>query len=575
MFKTFLIEGLIKLPPKIVAEANRFFLEKLLAYLSYHGDKQGDELDQEFFAAMLKRFGTKYSLTQPTKAEAAKVGKSKVAQTMLKLEVPESYVASLKRIHKGRFHKQTFELKYIIVFAGKHQLLDGDESGAFIEDPPTMLLDIKNLGLTHEDVSQQAYIGAVKEVERRIEYALTTLEHELTHAVQFMILQQLHPMQVSGSGHRDASDKGSFSEVYYTSQREFDPQLKSALKDFEHLARRKGAKTKASKLELLRKYTWDDTPKANVPNVADERKPDRSPFFQSLKRVDQPRWKKALKLFTTRALTEALGNIELTELENVPDIDLLKEMVRSGARLTWKGFPLRDIWTLILTKHGTMTSMKTADYHVGSKSLSFVIGHYYVQDGDQREDFYTYNFGPANQGSWPAKYTMVEGRRTIPHEAHNMIDVRSFIRNQLEPVDEAVSKRIELTDLKGPVDELLIRDLINEEGYSVTFKGKQLHDVQKAMRDAVTMKTSRSFQRCVLFFYDTVEKEIYGRFWLPVGSSETFTDKNAVNVKTTNGTVGARVVDADVEGLMKNRRHELIDLNIVILGAIRILRDPP
>jgi len=303
-FKPFLAEGLIKLPPKIVAEATKFLLEKLLAYLSSY--EEGDKLDREVYATNLKRFAAKHDLSKPSRAEVEKAGRSKLAQTVLKLEIPESYVSSIKRLHKGEIHKASFAIKYVIVFSGKHELLNPDESGAFIEKPPTLLLNINALNLAREDVAQQVYVGAFKEIERRIEYAVTTLEHELTHAVQFMVLKQLHPEQVSSSGTHGASDKGSFDEIYYTSQLEFDPQLKSSLKDFEHLVRRKGAKTKEAKRELLHKFTWSDTAKADIPDVGEKVVSGRSPFFQSLKRVDHAKWKKALKLFSTKVNIEEL-----------------------------------------------------------------------------------------------------------------------------------------------------------------------------------------------------------------------------------------------------------------------------
>jgi len=287
-------------------------------------------------------------------------------------------------------------LKYIIVLSGSHELLDGNESGAFVEQPPTMLLDLKNLGLSKQDLMSLLQMGRIAELDRRIEYAISTLEHELTHGVQFLMLQQLHPSQVSGSGSKGAraSDKVTFDEVYYTSQKEFDPQLKSALKSFENIVRRKGAKTRATKQALLRKFTWDDIPKPNVPEVDLHPHPDRSPFFQSLKRVDPIKWKKALKLFTVRALTESVTpvhdqhRIELFNLDGPIDEEVFLDMMHDGYFMTFGGNNLYTVRGIMQVDAASKN--KLLDFCYDTNNHRILAKFEYHRRGDEGAEPYFY-----------------------------------------------------------------------------------------------------------------------------------------------------------------------------------------
>lgn len=339
MFKAYITEGMIKLPASVKHEVERFFLERALTYLAWHASEAAEDGgDHAIIKASLKQLAQHFRMQMPTPDK--RVGQSKLAQTVIKLtDVPASYAERVAQVKgpEARAALDKLSFKLIVSFDGKHKLLGG-EAGVFYERPPTMLISLPGSGLKASTVANWILVGKHVEVARHLEQALGTIEHELTHGIQFMVLQQLHPKQADVEGHANAKASAAteFDDVYHSSQLEFDPQVKSAIRAFKLQARREGAASKQERRDLIDRFTWADTAVDNLPEPSHV-PTSRSAFFSSLKRVDMKQWRKAVKLLSGAVLLEnEIGAIELTELKpDSFDPELLKHLLKLKRPVTY------------------------------------------------------------------------------------------------------------------------------------------------------------------------------------------------------------------------------------------------
>ena len=122
--------------------------------------------------------------------------------------------------------------------------------------------------------------------------------HELQHATQDVVLRKRHPDQMKMPNEDDST------EDYYASDIEFHPQVTTAVSDFKRMIqgmKREGRELSKKQLNQIFRYFVGAS--EQMPNGFLKYKPMfNSPFFRSLKRTDDQKWKKAVKEFST-ALT--------------------------------------------------------------------------------------------------------------------------------------------------------------------------------------------------------------------------------------------------------------------------------
>lgn len=121
-----------------------------------------------------------------------------------------------------------------------------------------------------------------------IDNAMGTVEHELTHYVQYFYLAHRDKRQVQ-------STRGTNSDAvdYNTSNIEFDPKIKSAITDFSTEIQTMVYPTPHRVSEKIRQYVCADG------FDAARQKFYQNEFFWMLRKTDVARWKKAIRIFTT------------------------------------------------------------------------------------------------------------------------------------------------------------------------------------------------------------------------------------------------------------------------------------
>jgi hypothetical protein len=122
-----------------------------------------------------------------------------------------------------------------------------------------------------------------------IDNAMGTVEHELTHYVQYFYFAHRDRRQVQSTSGRDVPD----ALGYNTSNIEFDPKIKSAITDFATEVSKMVSPTPRRISEKIREFV-----------AADGFDPARRRFYQNeffwaLRKTDEARWKKAIRIFTT------------------------------------------------------------------------------------------------------------------------------------------------------------------------------------------------------------------------------------------------------------------------------------
>ena len=118
-----------------------------------------------------------------------------------------------------------------------------------------------------------------------------TIEHELMHAVQQLILDVLH---VSGEGHLDANDNIKDYDAYMMDVDEFSPMIVTHAKEITAFLKEMKARGRALSPEQVREFfnsfvNPTVTPPADLEMTTPE-------FFEVLYRKDRKKWQKAVKL---------------------------------------------------------------------------------------------------------------------------------------------------------------------------------------------------------------------------------------------------------------------------------------
>lgn len=312
-FTLFLNEGLIKLPTKISEKMIKYFVYWYLAYVEgvAESNKDFDEDDLDMVKVCIARLAKKHNVNPPTAGDIQKTLKTRAIFKNFEMEdLPQSYV---ERIGKVKGQEAVEELKkhrvkFMVAFR-KHPDLDMDEDrpqGIFrpVENgDDQIIISVANMPTEVDGVVNLLSQFKTEEANRVINHTIGIIEHELTHAVQSMILYQLHPDQFDNNGKavRGLRKDQAKKEKYHTSQVEFDPQIKGAIREINNVFAQLKAKTKEEKREIFNRYTFSDADQKNV-SRKDKDKHYRSPFFKSLRRSDPDKWKKAVKLLAKEVL---------------------------------------------------------------------------------------------------------------------------------------------------------------------------------------------------------------------------------------------------------------------------------
>lgn len=309
-FSLYLNEGLIKLPPKLTQLMLDYFIYWYLAFLegNANADKSYDDEDQDMIKLALERLAKKHNVPIPSQVDIKKSMTNKAVYKRFPVEdLPPQY---LERVAKVKGPEAMEELKkahvkFVVSFK-KHPKIDMDEDfpqGIFYPNPPEIIISIPNIQIQVPRMLELLSRFNHTEASRNINFTLGIIEHETTHAVQSMILYLLHPSQydskTDGKSVRGLRKGQAKHEKYFTSNIEFDPMIKSSIRELKGLFGKYKAVSDKDKKEIFIKYTFSDVASKGISKADDV---NRSSFFKSLKRSDPDKWKKAVKLLSQEVL---------------------------------------------------------------------------------------------------------------------------------------------------------------------------------------------------------------------------------------------------------------------------------
>lgn len=283
-FQRFLNEGLIKIPYKLQHVAEEFFKTNVLAYVAYRALKQAgrDKAQQEYVLLALKRAAASLRIALPDAQEIAKAGNHKALSIRIPLgEIDRRYLDRLEKKydhltrHGIEVMLSRYKIKFTVAF-GKYADI-GTQAGNYREGPgiePEVIISIPNLKL---DMHLDRHFNAAQ-AARRIKDGLESIEHELTHAMQFRVLGKLHSDQTKGV----SVNGGDRSDKYFQDPSEFDPQIKTSIRHFRSQV--EAAKATADFKKTRQLFDgWVE----------------KSEFLNSLKKTSKPKWQKAIKYIWT------------------------------------------------------------------------------------------------------------------------------------------------------------------------------------------------------------------------------------------------------------------------------------
>ena len=318
-FALYLNEGLIKLPPKLTQVMLDYFVYWYLACLEGLAEdlwkkkdknKSYEEDDLDVIKLAIERLSKKHGVKPPIAGDVQKASKNRAV--FKNFPVEDFPIQYLERVAKVKGPEAMEELKkahvkFVVSFK-EHPKVDMDKDfplGIFYAEPAEIIVSIPNMPVKTPKMLELLSTFNHSEASRVINHTLGTVEHELTHAVQSMVLHLLHPSQydpmTGGKSIRGLRKGQAKQEKYFTSALEFDPWVKSSIRELKGLFGKHKASTEKDKKEVFTRYVYGDVLSKDV-SKADNKKYDRSSFFKSLKRSDPDKWKKAVKLLSQEVL---------------------------------------------------------------------------------------------------------------------------------------------------------------------------------------------------------------------------------------------------------------------------------
>lgn len=262
-----LLEGLIKLPPKLLSELLDFSVYWFLC------DSVSKKQDPSIIDTLRLKYGIK-------PLESTDVGNQRMVSKKLIIDlddIPQQYInnilkkenISLQQL-RSSLPKKVIEIK---LYFKKPPSIPETRLAQYDSNTQTIMVNLERFIFSEKDVSNalSRYIG--------------TLKHELTHAIQHIFLSRLDDHQIDDF---HAHEEGFSKSKYLASQIEFDPWIKTCIAHIEMMIEKypdKGIN------KFIRFYTLASNEK-QVPNEK------QSVFFDNLKKVDMEKWKKACKLLS-------------------------------------------------------------------------------------------------------------------------------------------------------------------------------------------------------------------------------------------------------------------------------------
>lgn len=302
-FSTFLNEGLIKLPDRLLSDLTTYFVYWYLAYARAIANDMIDIDDEEMesiidgVSILAKKNGTKNPSTSD-------INKTLTVRSVSKRfnvdDFPEPYINRVLKTNGEKVVKDVLSepVKFVIAFK-LHPKIDIDDhpQGIYYPDDNSIMISIANIITPIESFIEALIKLNIRNAQAIMNHTIGVIEHELTHSIQAMILYKLHHKQYSfdGISASNLSDEDKKQDEYFTSQVEFYPSIKGAIREIESEFLKLGLKTQQEKREFFDKYTYVDS-KIDAGSIG------RSNFFKSLRRSDYQNWKKAVKLLADKVL---------------------------------------------------------------------------------------------------------------------------------------------------------------------------------------------------------------------------------------------------------------------------------
>lgn len=299
-FTLFLNEGLIKLPPKLSQSLIEYFTYWYLAFLEGSADanKSFDEDDREMIKLAIERLAKKFNSKIPSSADIKKSMSNRAVFKNFPIEdIPVRYLEKIAKV-KGQEAIEELKkahVKFAVSFKPHPKVIEGEE-GVFYTKPAEIIIAIPNLPTSTESMLQLLSSFNYQEAGRIINNTFGIIEHELTHAIQSMILFLLHPKQYSNSQSPSVNKQAKGLDKYFAKDIEFSAWLKTASREIKSIFEKNKASAQEKK-DLFAKFTYSDVLSKDV-TKSDNKKFERSKFFKSLKRSDLEKWKKAVKLLS-------------------------------------------------------------------------------------------------------------------------------------------------------------------------------------------------------------------------------------------------------------------------------------
>lgn len=298
-FKTFLAEGQIKLPTGVLRKAQ---LEVLRYVCSYVLERLAGAKHEAYIKVAAR-------LKARLAAKSLSVAKIAPIRSVLKLELDLSDLPA--RYKAPQEHSSHYDL--VLQWAGTNSDIRDRNTGSYYDHKarPHVWLNVKDTPACRYDWARHSQASAlpshlksmtVKDAEHELmdkiddtlEHVSTSLEHELVHLVQHVVLRFSSPKVLdTNSYHELKQGTPEQEQAYYTSAVEFDPQVRSAAQRYIALERLNDkVDFDGDRGEWIPTFIGSSTKKAGYVEL--------DPFFMHLKAADASRWRKAVKLFTRR-----------------------------------------------------------------------------------------------------------------------------------------------------------------------------------------------------------------------------------------------------------------------------------
>ena len=311
-FSLFLNEGLIKLPPKLTDQMLKHFVYWYLCYVEGQAmaDKSYNEDDQAMIKVTVDRMAKKHGVLPPKPGDVEKTKKTRAVFKNFPVEdLPPAYIEKVAKVKGSEAIEELKKarVKFLVTFR-KHPKIDMDgdaPQGIFYSEPAEIIISIPNMPTKVPKMIELMSQFNHTEASRLVDNTLGIVEHEITHCVQSMVLFLLHPSQYDpdrqGRSVRGLRKDQAKQDRYYTSDIEFDPWVKTSIRELKSVFSKNKATTPAQKKELFTRFTYGDVQPSSI-SKADDGKYTRSNFFKSLRRSDPEKWKKAVKLLASEVL---------------------------------------------------------------------------------------------------------------------------------------------------------------------------------------------------------------------------------------------------------------------------------